>query len=111
MNDIAAPPNISKEQYNEIAEHSESASRLLKAMANSHRLEILCALGSQELSVTELNRVIDLSQSALSQHLAKLRADNLVQTRRESQTIYYRACSGAAQDIIVVLLKHFCQSQ
>ncbi len=69
---------------------------------------ILCMLSEGELSVTELNEMIDLSQSALSQHLAKLRADNLVTTRRESQTIYYAIVEGAAKNIINALHEHYC---
>nr|WP_233350314.1 metalloregulator ArsR/SmtB family transcription factor [Kushneria phosphatilytica] len=66
----------------------ESAS-LLKAMANENRLRILCLLREGEMSVSELNTKLDLSQSALSQHLAVLRREELVNTRRASQTIYY----------------------
>jgi DNA-binding transcriptional ArsR family regulator len=88
--------------------HAESASGLLKAMANPHRLLILCVLGEGELSVGALNERIPLSQSALSQHLAVLRDDNLVSTRRESQTIFYRVHPGPALDVIRSLHKHFC---
>jgi DNA-binding transcriptional ArsR family regulator len=88
--------------------HADSASRLLKAMANPYRLQILCVLGEGELSVGALNERISLSQSALSQHLAVLRDDGLVATRRESQTIYYRVQPGPALDVIRVLHGHFC---
>ena len=63
------------------------ASTLLKAMSNQHRLMILCQLVPGEKCVSELEEIIGLSQSALSQHLARLRRDNLVSTRREAQTI------------------------
>lgn len=99
---------LSESDYSQMAEHAQAASKLLKAMANEYRLQILCALGGKELSVSELNRYIPLSQSALSQHLAKLRADRLVQTRRSSQTIFYRISAGASQEIISVLQKHYC---
>jgi len=88
--------------------HAESASHLLKAMANPNRLLLLCVLGEGELSVGALNERIPLSQSALSQHLAVLREDGLVATRRESQTIYYRVQPGPALDVIRVLHGHFC---
>ncbi|MGD1877433.1 MAG: ArsR/SmtB family transcription factor [Kiloniellaceae bacterium] len=69
------------------------ASRLLKAMGNERRLAMLCHLSEREHSVTELCNLVGLSQSALSQHLAKLRRDNLVKTRRSAQTVYYSVAS------------------
>jgi DNA-binding transcriptional ArsR family regulator len=92
----------------ELEAHAESATRLLKAMANPHRLLILCVLGEGELSVGALNERIPLSQSALSQHLAVLREDGLVATRRESQTIYYRIQPGPAVGVIRSLHDHYC---
>ena len=91
----------------EMARHAGAAAALLKSMANRHRLLILCALGDGELSVGALNERFGLSQSALSQHLAVLRADGLVETRRESQTIHYRVVSGVAAALIHVLHAHF----
>jgi ArsR family transcriptional regulator, virulence genes transcriptional regulator len=91
-----------------MAPHAHKAAELLKALANPHRLQILCVLGDAELSVGELNEHLPLSQSALSQHLAKLRSDELVTTRRESQTIYYRIQPGPAQEIIQILHKYYC---
>jgi DNA-binding transcriptional ArsR family regulator len=88
--------------------HAESAARLLRAMANPRRLMILCALGEGELSVGTLNERIPLSQSALSQHLAVLREDGLVATRREAQTIYYQIRPGPALDVIRSLHGHLC---
>ncbi|MCV5689411.1 metalloregulator ArsR/SmtB family transcription factor, partial [Escherichia coli] len=69
--------------------NSAKAVVLLKAMANERRLQILCMLHNQELSVGELCTKLELSQSALSQHLAWLRRDELVATRKEAQTVYY----------------------
>ncbi len=88
--------------------HADEAIKQLKALANVNRLMILCILSEGELSVSQLNEMIDLSQSALSQHLAKLREDNLVITRRESQTIYYSIAEGVAKNIINVLHGHYC---
>lgn len=87
-----------------------AAAQLLKSLANPHRLMILCVLAGQgeEMSVSELNEAIDLSQSALSQHLAKLRAEGLVNTRRDSQTIFYSVVDGPALRVIQVLQQHFC---
>lgn len=92
----------------EMASHAGAAAILLRAMANPHRLQILCVLGEGELSVGALNERIPLSQSALSQHLAVLRDDGLVATRREAQTIHYRVHPGPALDVIKVLHGHFC---
>jgi DNA-binding transcriptional ArsR family regulator len=89
--------------------HAQDAAELLKALANPHRLQILCTLAEGELSVSALNMRIPLSQSALSQHLAVLRRDGLVATRRASQTIYYRVMPGPALDLIQVLHRHFCE--
>jgi DNA-binding transcriptional ArsR family regulator len=79
------------------------AARLLKLLANEQRLTVLCRLSNAELSVTELGKFVNLSQSALSQHLAKLRADGLVSTRRDAQTIYYRLADPVAERLIGVL--------
>lgn len=79
------------------------ATALLKAMANDNRLRILCLLEGQELSVTELNQRLSLSQSALSQHLAILRREGLVSTRRASQTIYYSLSGNNARTVIDAL--------
>ncbi|MDT8893655.1 metalloregulator ArsR/SmtB family transcription factor [Halomonas sp. I1] len=81
----------------------DQASALLKAMANDNRLRILCLLAGTELSVTELNQRLALSQSALSQHLAILRREELVTTRRASQTIYYSLHGDRAGTLIEAL--------
>ncbi|XQW84602.1 ArsR/SmtB family transcription factor [Thalassotalea piscium] len=92
----------------EIRKHATSAAELLKSMSNANRLLILCHLGEKEMSVSEINAQIDLSQSSLSQHLARLRADGLVETRRESQTIYYRIGNDSVLTLIECLQKEFC---
>jgi len=89
-------------------ENATSAARLMKALANDSRLMILCYLDDKELSVSELNESLDLSQSALSQHLAVLRKDGLVKTRRESQVIYYSLNGDQARRIIATLHDMFC---
>ncbi len=78
----------------------DHASKLLKAMGNRRRLHILHLLELGERRVGELEELIGLSQSALSQHLARLRRDGLVTTRRQAQTIFY---SLAGQDVRAVL--------
>ena len=94
-----------------IQAHAEAATKQLKALANVNRLMILCILCEGELSVTQLNEMINISQSALSQHLAKLRDDEIVVTRRESQTIYYSIADGVAKGIIQALHDHYCPTE
>ena len=86
------------------------ASALLKAMGNPHRLMILCRLAEGEKCVGDLERVIGLSQSALSQHLARLRRDNVVVTRRAAQTIYYSLAGPEARAVIATLYRLYCGS-
>jgi len=92
-----------------MAEHADAAARFLRVLANPHRLQVLCVLNDDEMSVRDLNARIHLSQSALSQHLKVLRDDGLVATRREAQTVYYRVTPGPAVDVIGVLHRHFCE--
>lgn len=87
---------------------SEAAAELLKAMANPQRLRVLCLLVEREMSVGEINALVPLSQSALSQHLAVLREKNLVSTRREAQTVYYSVADGTVHDVIEVLHRNLC---
>ncbi|CCQ73847.1 helix-turn-helix transcriptional regulator [Magnetospira sp. QH-2] len=79
------------------------ASGLLKAMSNERRLLILCQLVHGERTVSQLEDVIGLSQSALSQHLAVLRQNDLVKTRREAQSIYYSLAGPAPKAVIETL--------
>ena len=88
--------------------HAGDAAHLLKALANEKRLMMLCLLADGERSVGELNAELDLSQSALSQHLAVLRADGLVETRRDAQTIYYALAAGPGKRIIETLHDIYC---
>lgn len=90
--------------------HAGDAARLLKALANDHRLLILCMLVDGERSVGEMNERLPLSQSALSQHLARLRADGLVRTRREAQTILYSLADGPVHTIISSLHAIYCRA-
>jgi DNA-binding transcriptional ArsR family regulator len=84
------------------------AASLLRAMSNEHRLMILCRLNVGEANVGELRTNTSLSQSALSQHLAVLRDDDLVSTRREGQTIYYSLGDPAVARIIEALVSIYC---
>ena len=88
---------------NEVERNIEVAVNLLKALSNEKRLAIVCALHKGEKNVSELGALVDLSQSALSQHLARLRRDRLVDTRREAQTIYYSLNNTATTAILRTL--------
>lgn len=92
----------------EMAKHASDAESFLKQLANSKRLMVLCVLSQGELSVSDLNEQIPISQSALSQHLAKLRDAGFVSTRRESQTIYYQLSDPRVKTIIDSLYTLFC---
>jgi len=89
--------------------NAADAVNLLKGLANESRLMIMCVLAEGEVSVGQLNTRIKLSQSALSQHLAVLREQNLVKTRRESQTIYYRLAETPAMRVIELLHDVYCE--
>ncbi|MBP9128687.1 MAG: winged helix-turn-helix transcriptional regulator [Steroidobacteraceae bacterium] len=88
--------------------HAGDAAHLLKALGNEQRLLILCHLLARPLSVGELNERLELSQSALSQHLALLREGGLVDTRREAQSIFYSLPPGAVTRIMALLQDIYC---
>ncbi|MBP6013919.1 MAG: winged helix-turn-helix transcriptional regulator [Alphaproteobacteria bacterium] len=81
---------------------------VLRALSHESRLMVLCHLGQGEKSVGALNNAVGLSQSALSQHLAKLRTEGLVATRREGQTIFYRIADARVTRLITALHGIFC---
>jgi DNA-binding transcriptional ArsR family regulator len=88
---------------------ASEAAQLLKLLANENRLLILCRLVlARELSVNGLADVVGISQSALSQHLAKMRAEGLLATRRDAQTIYYRIADPNAARLLALLKSIYC---
>jgi len=91
-----------------LQKRASHAATLLKVMANASRLIILCQLAEGEKAVGELEGVVGLSQSALSQHLSVLRQQGLVTTRREGQSICYSLASKEAQTIMLALHDVFC---
>ena len=92
----------------QMRQRAAEATELLKCLANENRLLIMCALAEGELSVGDLNKRVPLSQSALSQHLAVLRHQGMVDTRRESQSIYYSLADTDALKVVEVLHEIFC---
>jgi ArsR family transcriptional regulator, virulence genes transcriptional regulator len=87
------------------------AAQLMRALANERRLMILCLLSGGEINAGALAEAIGVSQSALSQHLAKLREDGLVKTRKQSQTVYYSLASVEAATVIRTLSDLYCRPQ
>jgi DNA-binding transcriptional ArsR family regulator len=93
----------------ELQSRAKRATGLLKAMSNPVRLMVLCQLAEGEKSVGELERVVDVSQSALSQHLALLRARGLVASRRAGQAIYYSLAGREAPALLAALYEMYCR--
>lgn len=91
-----------------LEKNAEKAADLLKALSNDKRLMVLCMLKEGEQNVGQLEQKIGLSQSALSQHLARLRKDGLVNTRRDAQTIYYSLENRDVVQIMECLHNIFC---
>jgi DNA-binding transcriptional ArsR family regulator len=103
MNDVSAM------NLGELQARAKRATGLLKAMSNPVRLLVLCQLAEGEKSVGELEGVVDVSQSALSQHLALLRSRGLVASRRAGQTIYYSLAGREAPALLATLYQVFCK--
>lgn len=100
---------VTTQQMRELASQSAQAATLLRALANEQRLLILCHLAvAGELSVSAIGERINLSQSALSQHLARLREDGVVSFRRAAQTLFYRIVDDRAARLLRLLHDLYC---
>jgi DNA-binding transcriptional ArsR family regulator len=92
-----------------LEQKAAEAARLLKLLANENRLLILCRLvAEREMPVNELAGAVDLSQSALSQHLARMREEGLLATRREAQTVFYRIADPHVRRVLTLLKSIYC---
>jgi len=109
MIDTSKSAASSRIDFDAMERNATDAVNLLKGLANESRLMIMCVLSEGEVSVGQLNQRIKISQSALSQHLAVLREQDLVQTRRASQTIYYSLADTAAMSVIELLREVYCE--
>lgn len=98
--------NIYKMQQN-----VQAATDLLKTMANPGRLMVLCHLVKQERTVNELEKLVSLSQSALSQHLARLRYEGIVECRREGQSAYYSLKDERSRRVLEELHEIYCETE
>jgi DNA-binding transcriptional ArsR family regulator len=93
----------------ELEKKAAEAAGLLKLLANENRLLILCRLALKgEMAVNDIAAAVGLSQSALSQHLAKMREEGLVATRREAQTVFYRMADENAARLLMLLKDIYC---
>ena len=92
----------------EMAKAAQRASDLMKTLGHKDRLMVLCHLSSGEKSVGELAKLLDIPQSPLSQHLARMRKESLVTTRREAQTVYYSIASDDAARIVGLMHELYC---
>jgi DNA-binding transcriptional ArsR family regulator len=98
-----------KSGFDDLQDRASEVARLMKLFANEHRLLVLCQLADQkEMSVNRLAEAVQLSQSALSQHLARLREDGIVTCRRESQTAYYRIADSNTAKLLGTLKEIYC---
>ncbi len=95
--------------FNELRASADKACNLMKVMANSDRLMLLCQLSQGEKSVGELENILDIRQPTLSQQLTVLREAELVATRREGKSIFYRISSQSAMAVMQVLHQEICK--
>ncbi len=105
---LAERPLPARPDMEDMLEHAREAAEFLKALSHEARLVILCLLLDGEKSVTELERMLDLRQPAVSQQLARLRADNLVEARRDGKSIYYALARPEVREVVSALQRAFC---
>jgi len=98
-------------QLDAMAENAKQASAMLKAMSHEGRLMILCYLANGEKTVTELEDLLSMRQSAVSQQLARLRADSLIEARRDGKTIFYSIQDERAHKIMALVYDLFCSAK
>ena len=110
-----APPDLremeASDELERIVDRAKAASDFLKALSHESRLLILCNLAEGEKSVTELEQFLALRQPTVSQQLARLRMDGLVNTRRDGKTIYYSLASEEARRVMALLYEMFCRPE
>lgn len=101
--------SMALDSLNVLKRNAAAAASMLRALANERRLMILCLLiAGKELAVGDLSNQLKLSQSATSQHLAKMRREGLIANRRDSQTIYYRIADKSVKRLITTLKAIYC---
>ena len=103
----SAPKPIDLDTTELVSTRVSEAVQVMKAMSNETRLKILCSLMDGEKSVNQLAEFTDMLLPAVSQHLAKLRASGLVESRRDAQTVYYRAADGVGFVLVDALCNYY----
>ena len=103
------PATASAEDIEVLMEQARKAGDLLKALSHESRLLILCLLVEGEKSVSELEEILSMPQAAVSQQLARLRFDRLVQTRREGRMVYYSIANDEVSQLVKMLYDFFCK--
>jgi DNA-binding transcriptional ArsR family regulator len=101
------PPAV--KDIDALMEQARKAGDLLKALSHESRLLILCILVQGEKSVSELEELLSMPQAAVSQQLARLRFDRLVQTRREGRMVYYSIANEETAELVKMLYEFFCK--
>lgn len=102
--------NMDSEEFNVLVAQARKASELLKALSHETRLLILCILSEGEKSVSELEGILSMPQAAVSQQLARLRMDGLVETRRDGRMIHYSIVNHEVSSVVGTLYELFCRS-
>jgi len=105
------PARLTEADVASLMEQARRASEFLKAFSHEARLVILCLLVEGEKSVSELEQLLNLRQPAVSQQLARLRADDLVEVRRDGKNMYYSLARPEVREIIAVLHRVFCDAR
>ncbi|WP_229819039.1 ArsR/SmtB family transcription factor [Kordiimonas sediminis] len=100
---------VKETSFENMSANADRAASMMKLLSNPSRLMILCHLNEGEQTVGALVETVDLSQSAVSQHLAKLREQGIVQSHREGQNIYYKISSTEVHAIIKMLYSLYCR--
>ncbi len=93
----------------EMPDKTEQAANFLKGIASHHRLAILCQLANGEKCVTDIMKATGIAQTSMSQHLSKLKQENIIALRRDHRTHYYSIKNSAVLDIMAILYKEFCE--
>lgn len=109
MNLPTLKSDMQAEDFNELIAQARKASELLKALSHETRLLILCILSEGEKSVSELEDILSMPQAAVSQQLARLRMDGLVQTRRDGRMIHYSIVNHEVASVVGTLYELFCR--
>ena len=110
IEDLGSGPEFSP-RLEALMRNARDASDLLKALSHESRLLVLCLLAEKERSVGELEQILALRQPTVSQQLARLRLDGLVDTRRDGKTVYYSIADDDVRRVIEVIYAIFCESR